>query len=368
VTEDLRLNRSIRNILLIALGVLLLALLKALANLLLPLVLAVILALLCIPLVQKLREWHLPKALILPVVALLVSFVLVIVSNIFINTFSNILSDLDELTIMFSGKTELITGWVMNTFNLNPDTVSLSNWFWNWIGGMEWSNALKNLALGLGDFGKDFLLFFIYFLFLLGGLSEYKSYLRFVVGENKELQAHVEVLQGSISTYIAIKSIISLVTGILSFIICKAFGLNYALFWGFLAFLFNFIPSLGSILSTLLPMAMAFVQFDSVAQFVGLAVILLTNQLIIGNVIDPMVMGDRMRLNSITVIFGLVFWGYIWGIPGMLLSVPLDVITKLILEQSETLSIAARIMGMPEKEKKKRTFFPWMQKIHKNDV
>jgi AI-2 transport protein TqsA len=78
---------------------------------------------------------------------------------------------------------------------------------------------------------------------------------------------------------------------------------------------------------------------------VGLASVLLLNQFIIGNLIDPKVMGDRMRLNSITVIFGLVFWGYIWGIPGMLLSVPLNVIVKLILEQSESLSIAARIMG-----------------------
>ncbi len=356
MTEDLRLIRSIRNILIVALGILLIALLKTLASLLLPLVLAGILALMCIPLVQKLRDFHLPRFLILPVVALLVCFFLVIIINIFLNTFTSILSDLDKLSVLFNKKIDFLSRWAVDRFgmrlNLTLGSDSLTSWFWQWIGGFQWSGALKSLAMGLGDFGKDFLLFFLYFLFLLGGLSEYASFVQYVVADNSRLREHTETLQNSISSYITIKTVISLVTGILAFLICLIFGLPYALFWGFIAFLFNYIPSIGSILSTLLPMLMAFVQFDSVGRFVGLAAVLLLNQLIIGNVIDPMVMGDRMRLNSITVIFGLVFWGYIWGIPGMLLSVPLDVIVKLVLEQSESLSIAARIMGSPEKEKK----------------
>lgn len=354
MTEELRLIRSIRNILIVALGILLIALLKTLAALLLPLVLAGILALMCIPLVQKLRDFHLPKALILPVVALLVCFFLVLVINIFLNTFTSILSDLDQLTSMFSNKIDLLSRWAASRFGVRfgLGNDSLTSWFWQWIGGLQWSGALKSLALGLGDFGKDFLLFFLYFLFLLSGLSEYKNFEKYVIADNSKLQAHSETLQKSISSYIMIKSVISLVTGVLAFLVCLIFGLRYALFWGFIAFLFNYIPSIGSILSTLLPLLMAFVQFDSAGRFIALAGVLLLNQIIIGNVIDPMVMGDRMRLNSITVIFGLVFWGYIWGIPGMLLSVPLDVMMKLVLEQSDSLSIAARIMGSPEKESK----------------
>ena len=364
MSDQIRLIRSIRNILVIALGVLLLVMLKTLAGLLLPLVLAGILALLCIPLVQKLRHFHLPRALILPVVALLVCFILVLVINIFINTFSSILSDMDQLTLMFSHKIDILSRWAVNTFGLKIESgaAGLTSWFWGWLGGLKWSGALKEVALGVGDFGKDFLLFFLYFLFLLSGLSGYKNFVKYVIADNRKLQAHTETLQNSISSYIGIKTVISLVTGVLAFLICLIFGLRYALFWGFIAFLFNFIPSIGSILSTLLPMLMAFVQFDSAGRFIGLAAVLLINQLIIGNVIDPMVMGDRMRLNSITVIFGLVFWGYIWGIPGMLLSVPLDVMVKLVLEQSDSLSIAARIMGMPEKPEKKSPVSRYIKK------
>jgi AI-2 transport protein TqsA len=347
MTDILQINRSIRNILIVALGILLIALLRELAGLLIPLVFAGILALLCIPLVNILRKIGIPKALILIVIALVVSFVLVMVINIFINTFSSILSDLDELSTMFNNKISLMTKWAVDTFNVKLDTSggNYNSWFWEWVGAQSWASPIKSMAKGLGDFGKDFFIFFLYFLFLLGGLSDYKKYIDYVVGNNRGLRNNAEKLQKSISSYIAIKTVISLITGVMSFLICLIFGLNYALFWGFLAFIFNYIPSIGSILSTALPILMAFVQFDRIGLFVGLASVLLLNQFIIGNVIDPKVMGNRMRLNSITVIFGLVFWGYIWGIPGMLLSVPLNVIVKLILEQSESLSIAARIMG-----------------------
>lgn len=347
MTEILHINRSIRNILIVSLGIVLIAVLRELSELLLPLVLAGILALLCIPLVDRLRNFGVPKIIILMVVALVVSGVLLVVINIFITTLSSILHDIDGLTIQFNKKIEFLTKWADGVFKLPFDASAngYSAWFWEWLGALQWTSTLRSVAVGLGDFGKDFLLFFLYFLFLLGGLSDYKQYLDYVVGNNPELMEHVETLQSSISSYIAIKSVISLITGVLATLICFVFGLNYALFWGFLAFLFNFIPSIGSILSTALPMLMAFIQFDGVGRFVGLAAVLLMNQLIIGNVIDPKVMGDKMRLNSITVIFGLVFWGYIWGIPGMLLSVPLNVMVKLILEQSESLSIAARVMG-----------------------
>jgi AI-2 transport protein TqsA len=122
MTDILQINRSIRNILIVALGILLIALLRELAGLLIPLVFAGILALLCIPLVNILRKIGIPKALILIVVALVVSSILVMVINIFINTFSSILSDLDELSTMFNNKISLMTKWAVDTFNVKLDT------------------------------------------------------------------------------------------------------------------------------------------------------------------------------------------------------------------------------------------------------
>jgi hypothetical protein len=194
MTDILQINRSIRNILIVALGILLIALLRELAGLLIPLVFAGILALLCIPLVNILRKIGIPKALILIVVALVVSSILVMVINIFINTFSSILSDLDELSTMFNNKISLMTKWAVDTFNVKLDTSggNYNSWFWEWVGAQSWASPLKSMAKGLGDFGKDFFIFFLYFLFLLGGLSDYKKYIDYVVGNNRGLRNNAE--------------------------------------------------------------------------------------------------------------------------------------------------------------------------------
>ena len=147
-----------------------------------------------------------------------------------------------------------------------------------------------------------------------------------------------------------IKVIVSSSTGIIAGLVCMAFGVKFAVFFGFLTFLLNFIPSIGSIIATIPPVLMAMIQFDTFQRPILILIILGLVQMTIGNFIEPKIMGDRLRLNTVTVIFGLVFWGIIWGIPGMLLSVPLLVILKLILEYSDTLSVVARIMGSHTKK------------------
>ena len=108
-------------------------------------------------------------------------------------------------------------------------------------------------------------------------------------------------------------------------------------------------------LATVIPVFMAVIQFDSAGMVLGILICLGASQFVIGSVIDPMIMGNRLKLNTVTVIFGLVFWGYIWGIPGMLLSVPLMVMIRLLLERSDDFAIIARIMGNPVKPGKKKT-------------
>lgn len=147
---------------------------------------------------------------------------------------------------------------------------------------------------------------------------------------------------------------VSLATGSITGVICWAFGLRFALLWGFLAFLMNYIPSIGSLIATALPVFMGIVQFDSFGLILALAAALGVSQFVIGSVIDPMLMGSRLRLNTVSVIFGLLFWGYIWGVPGMLISVPLMVMLRLLLERNEDFAILARIMGHADRGHRKR--------------
>ena len=125
-------------------------------------------------------------------------------------------------------------------------------------------------------------------------------------------------------------------------------NLNFAFFFGFIAFLLNFIPSIGSILATIPPFMMAFIQFDTLQPVVLLLLILSTIQMVMGNLVEPIITGDRLKLNTLTVIFGLVFWGYIWGLAGMIISIPLLVLLKLIFEHFPDTQIFARIMGSPD--------------------
>ncbi|RLW70042.1 MAG: hypothetical protein B6D68_01320, partial [spirochete symbiont of Stewartia floridana] len=96
--------------------------------------------------------------------------------------------------------------------------------------------------------------------------------------------------------------------------------------------------------------------FDSFGTTLALVTALVSTQLIVGNIIDPMLMGDRLRFNPVSILFGLLFWGYIWGIPGMLLSVPFMVIIRLLLERHDDFAILARVMGYPDKPRRNPRF------------
>jgi predicted PurR-regulated permease PerM len=203
-------------------------------------------------------------------------------------------------------------------------------------------------------------MFMIYYLILISGATGYKAYMDYVTGPDKDSDTGEvwKLTQESITAYMGLKTLISLVTGVIAGLICWVFGLQFALFWGFLAFILNYIPSIGSMLATIIPLFMAIIQFNTFGLIIGLGICLGASQFVIGSVIDPMIMGNRLRLNTVTVIFGLVFWGYIWGIPGMLLSVPMMVMVRLLVERSDDFAIIARIMGNPPKPgKRKSTLF-----------
>jgi len=352
--EQTRLLRTVRNLFIVALAVVLIAVLKMLSTLLLPLVLAILLTLVTLPLVIWLKERGVPKGIIIPIVVVITISVVFFIVNILTSTFSEVISQQVRLRDQFETKITLLLQLLSDRFNLN----------WNldfspiayMIERIDLSKTIKGLAASVGSFGSSFFLFTLYYIFLLIGVSDYKTYLHYVVEDNVRLLESFETLQKSVATYISIKTVISLITALNAYLICKFFGVNFAIFWAFITFFLNFIPNIGSIISSLCIMFIAFIQFDTYSRFLVVSLLVTMNQMVIGNFIDPIVMGSRLRLNAVTVIFGLVFWGYIWDIPGMLLSVPLMVIIKLVLEQSESLGILARVMGYAAKEPKKRRF------------
>jgi AI-2 transport protein TqsA len=148
-----------------------------------------------------------------------------------------------------------------------------------------------------------------------------------------------------IRRYLVIKFLISGGTGILVWLILTAFGLELALVFGVLTFFLNFIPSIGSIIATMLPIPIALVQFDTLGPVIAIFVLVGIVQVVIGNGIDPMLMGQNLNLSPVTIVMALVFWGLLWGVVGMLLAAPLTAILRIVLAQFETTRPMSELMA-----------------------
>ena len=152
-------------------------------------------------------------------------------------------------------------------------------------------------------------------------------------------------IEQSISKFLSVKIGTSLITGICFGIACWAFGVSFPLLWGILAFGLNFIQMLGSIFVTIAVCLMAIIDIDHPGVLTAAIIIFIGIQLLVGSVLEPVFMGKSFKINIVTVLLMLLFWGFLWGIAGMILAVPMAVLTKIICEQFEHTQGIARIMS-----------------------
>lgn len=177
-------------------------------------------------------------------------------------------------------------------------------------------------------------LIFIFVMFLIAGEKG-------VTAKNSFYQQ----VQNKISKYIITKTVISTVTGVLVGIVLLLCGVELAFMFVVLTILLNFIPSIGSIIATLIPLPVVLLQFGFTWPFY---VVLLGCGLIqfsIGNVIEPKFMGDSMDLHPVSVLIFLMFWGLVWGLPGMFMAVPITAVMKIVLSRIESTKVFAEVLA-----------------------
>jgi predicted PurR-regulated permease PerM len=133
--------------------------------------------------------------------------------------------------------------------------------------------------------------------------------------------------------------------GIITTLIFLAYGIDFAILWGILTFILNYIPNIGSLIATLGPVIIGLLQYGFGFTVISLAVILLIVHNIIGSVIEPHYLGRRMDLSPVFVLFSLIFWGWIWGIVGMFLAVPIAASMKILFSNIQPLKPLAVLMG-----------------------
>lgn len=139
-----------------------------------------------------------------------------------------------------------------------------------------------------------------------------------------------------IQKYVITKIGMNLGAGITIGIVLSIFGLDFAIIWGVFVFLFNFIPTIGSAVALIAPVFMALIQSESISYALLIAALVAGLQTLFFNLLEPMILGKRLNLNPIVILFSVLVWGYIWGIVGMLLSVPLTAIIKIVLSNSDS--------------------------------
>lgn len=137
----------------------------------------------------------------------------------------------------------------------------------------------------------------------------------------------------SIQRYIGMKTVISAATGLVSYVILALVGVDFAAVWALLVFFLNFIPTIGSIIAVVFPALLTLVQFDTITPFLIVTILLGSTQMIFGNVIEPSYMGKSLNLSAMAILLGLSFWGAVWGLPGMFLSVPIMVTLAIVCAQ-----------------------------------
>jgi len=183
-------------------------------------------------------------------------------------------------------------------------------------------------------------------IFMLLESSNFKSKIAYA-SEDSGAILHIEKISSQIKEYMVLKAIISLFTGLIVWIALLIIGTDYAFLWAVIAFLFNFIPNIGSIIAAVPAVLLTLVQLGTLSSII-VATIYIAINVIIGSVVEPKVMGKGLGLSTLVVFLSLIFWGWLLGIVGMLLSIPLTIMIKIILDDNEKTRWVSVLLGSEE--------------------
>lgn len=204
-----------------------------------------------------------------------------------------------------------------------------------WLGGLDITKIRSFFLSSVGTvmtFLSNLFLVLIFLIFMLAGRGKLNVKIKssFDSRRSAQLIKIVENIDRQVQKYLALKTVSCIVSGLLAGLIMVVFGLNFAILFGFLTFLLNYIPNIGALIAKILPFLFALLQFDRPWQAIWMLVVLLVVDAFIGMVAEPKMMGTRLGLSPLAILFALFFWGWLWGIPGMILSVPMMVILKIV--------------------------------------
>jgi AI-2 transport protein TqsA len=197
------------------------------------------------------------------------------------------------------------------------------------------------------SFISNLFLVLLFLIFILAGRGQIlpKINMAFTKERASKVSEVIQNIDGQIQRYLAIKTIVSFFTGVLALIVLMLFGVDFAILFGLMTFILNYIPNIGSFIATVFPVFIAVFQFETIWPAVWILVILVFIQQVMGNIVEPRLMGEGLGLSPLVILFFLFFWGWLWGIPGMILAVPIAAIIKIVTSNVPDLEFIAVFMS-----------------------
>lgn len=353
--KDIALARGLTNIFLgIITAFILIIVLMEIRSILIPITFAVILTFLFHPVVVYAQKYKIPKFISITVILILVFFSAYILLLILVSS----LQSISAKSTFYIQRFETLMISILEPFDLTlheflallniADEKNVLNEI---IEKLLSTGIVQQTFISVSSFIGDLLIIMIFWLFMISGKSKFDLKLQKAFGASGEgVFNSINKVNGQVQSYILIKTIISFGTAVISTIILALFGVDFALLFGFLTFTLNYIPNVGSLVATIFPVVIIFLQFGFGFYSIIVVVLLSFNQFIIGNFIEPHYLGKHLNLSPVFVLISLILWGWLWGITGMFLAVPIAAILKIICGSIETLKPFAILMGSNPEE------------------
>lgn len=318
------------------------AVFKAAQIVLVPLIIAALLYFVFAPVVNFLEQVRVPRGLSIVIVVLILLgffFFLGFLVNAGIHSFIRVYPHFQSRLIYLIRDTQnLLNTPLGDARGILPD--------------INWTNALRTTLLSVsGSFlkfagGVGIILVFLIFLLLERPYFQSKLTNAFDEATRQKVAEIFDHMNIQIGRFLAVKLFISIVTGMEVYLALLVLGVDFPILWGVVAMLVNFIPNLGAFFIVAVTTLMAFVQFyPAVDHPIVVFAVMSVIQLVMGNFVDPRLLGSRLNLSPFIILVSLIFWGWLWGIVGAFLSVPITVVIKIICDNVPFLRPIGIFMG-----------------------
>ena len=297
------------------------------------------LASLGIPSLLWLKEKHIPSGFAVFIVMAVMIIILLMIGAQIGSSFSTFLSELPLLQSRIREQVSELTAIISS-----KEFVVNEKFFLEYVNPEAIMKLTANLLTGLSSILSDLVLILLTVTFILLEASSFPIKLRSILGDPKQKFPQFTKFIDDMKRYMVIKTLISLATGILIAFWLYILDVDYPILWGFIAFLLNYIPNIGSIVAAIPAVILAFIQYGIGSAIMVTAGYIVVN-FIIGNVIEPRLMGRKLGLSTLVVFLSLIFWGALLGLVGAILSIPLTMTLKFAFESGESTKWIAVLLG-----------------------